>query len=301
MMTWEGEKFFPMVLESWDDIPQSVWSNIIDNGFKFCREQTNISTDEEEVITHQLWFSEDALQFFIDWANDIKGIRHQLPEQVRGYISKLIGWAVRLTGIIRCLESFIDGSKVNQILETEDLQKGIRVAEFYMSHNIDVMQAIVNIGGSAKRTYTDQEIHLVKTLQEQKSNIDSGRLAIGFIWEKFNETCSPELKFKTSRAIGSLIRSCNLTVSGGKHDANGKRAVNCLEWNKNTDTFIETCLRCLQSLQEQAGDGFLDADIKSATSVKSVKNIDNRESMQTLETRCLQDETAVNTLDEVVI
>ena len=284
MMTWEGEKFFPMVLESWDEFNRDTWSNLIKNAFEFCREQTMISAEGDEVKTHQLWFSNDALHFLIDWANDIKGIKSQLPEQVRGFISKLIGWAARLTGIIKCFESFLEGTRVTQILEPEDLQKGIRLAEFYMAHNIDVIQAIVCSVYPAKEHYTDQEIHLARTLQKQKINVDNGRLAIGFIWEKFNENCPPELHFKTSRAMGGLIRSCNLNVSGGKHDANGKRAVNCLEWNKNTDTFIETCLQSLQSLQSYDGVSFQGADIKSATSAKSANSGDEKENMQTLQT-----------------
>jgi hypothetical protein len=153
-----------------------------------------------------------------------------------------------------------------------------------MAHNIDVIQAIVSSVYPSKGSYTDQEIHLAKTLQEQKSNIDSGRLAIGYLWEKFNESCSPELHLKNSRVMGSLIRSCNLTVSGGKHNANGKRAVICLEWDKNTDTYIETCLQCLQCLQKHEGQGFQVADVEKSMSAMSALNWDDNANLQTLQT-----------------
>ena len=123
---------------------------------------------------------------------------------------------------------------------------------------------------------------------EQKKNIDNGRLAIGFIWEKFNETCSPEIQYKSSRAIGSLIRACNLTVSGGKHDANGKRAVICLEWDESTDAYVETCLQSLQSLRKIDGEGFRDADINKTKSAMSANSEDDKTSMQTMQTSKFQ-------------
>lgn len=274
MMTWEGEKFFPMVLEPWDENNQKVWSLLIKNALSFCHEREESLRDGEELKSHRLYFSDDALHFFIDWANDIRSIKSQFPEQTRGFISKLIGWAVRLTGIIRCFESFIKGTRINQILETEDLQKGIKLAEFYMSHNVDITKAIVSSAFPAKSNFTEQEIHLADVLQGLKNQIDSGRLAIGFIWEKYNESCSPEIQFKTARAMGALLRSCKLTVSGGKHDANGKRAVNCLEWDKLTESFIETCLQEKQSLQNHDHKEFQDADIMSARPTMSANILD---------------------------
>ncbi len=298
MMTYEGDKFFPMTLESWDDSNRSTWENLIQNALSFCKAHTDVTIDgDEEVLTHSLWLSEATLEVFVDWANDLKGLLPKLPEQVRGYIPKLIGWAARLTGIIKCLESFLAGTKVPQVIDPDDLKKGIRLAEFYMGHNVDVIQAIVTSACPAKETFTDQEIHLARTLQDIKGDVDNGRLAIGFIWEKFNESCPPELQYKSSRAMGSLIRSCGLTVSGGKHDANGKRAVNCLEWDKTTDLYIETCLQSLQSLQTQEGQGFPNADINKSKSAMSANNTDIAENMQTLQTlemQSLQAKTTVN-------
>ena len=289
MMTHEGEKFFPMVTESWDDFNRAEWEGLIQNALQFCQEHTGVTIDgDEEVLTHSLKFSENTLEVFIEWGNDLKSITSKLPEPVRGFVPKLVGWAARLTGIIKCLESFLAGAKVPQIIEPSDLQKGIRLAEFYMGHNVDVIHAITSCVAPVKDIYTDQEIHLAQTLQALKSDVDNGRLAIGFIQEKFNDSCQPEMQYKSPRAMGGLIRSCNLTVSGGKHDANGKRAVNCLEWDKTTDLYIENCLQSLQSLQAQEGQGISNADINKSKSAKSAKNSDIAEDVQTLQTLKIQ-------------
>ena len=148
-----------------------------------------------------------------------------------------------------------------------------------------------------KKEYTDQEIHLAKTLQELKPDVDNGRLAVGFIWEQFNKECSSEIKIKNSRSMGSLIRSCSLEICGGKHDSNGKRAVNCLQWNKKIESFIQTCLQSLQSLHNEAGQGLQNADIEKPMSAMSARKNETDESMQTLQTlknQCLQNKTTVN-------
>jgi hypothetical protein len=297
MMTYEQEQFFPITLESWDTENQEVWSGIIKNALKFCHAQAPDLDSVEEIKPHRLWLSEDAQQVLVDWANDLKGDKHNFPVAIRGYISKLIGWVIRLSGIIRCLESFMEGVEVKQIIDDTDLKKGIKIAEFYMGHNIDVMISLKDCGYKSDKTYSEQEVCLAKTLQELTAEIDNGRLAIGFIYEKFNENCLPETKLRSSKAMGSLIRSCGLSVTGGKHNANGKRAVLCLEWDEKTKKYIEACLQCLQSLQSHESQGFQDADIINPMSAMSAINWDNNEKMQTLQTsenQCLQTETAVN-------
>ena len=100
--------------------------------------------------------------------------------------------------------------------------------------------------------------------------------------------------------MGALIRSCGLTVSHNKHNANGKRAVRCMEWDQKTDFFIKQCLQCLQRLQCLPGleqKGFQCADIEipmSAMSAKDEKKVQKVQTLQTYENQCLQVETPAN-------
>lgn len=242
LMTWEGDKFYPMTMESWDDSNRAVWDNLIHNALSFCQAHTGVTIDgDEEVLTHSLWLSEATLEMFVDWSNELKGITSRLPEQVRGYIPKLIGWAVRLTGIIKCLESFLAGTKVPQVIAPDDLKKGIRLAEFYMGHNVDVIQAIVTSVGPVKETYTEQELHLARTLQSIKGDVDNGKLAISYILEKYTATATDDIKFKgkNSNPFRGFIESCGLTVPDKKATANGYKNYKCLVWDDKTDKYLE--------------------------------------------------------------
>lgn len=241
-MTWEGDKFYPMTIESWDDSNRAVWDSVIKNALSFCQAHTGVTIDgDEEVLTHSLWLSEATMEMFVDWSNELKGILPKLPEQVRGYIPKLIGWAVRLTGIIKCMESFLAGTKVPQVIAPDDLQKGIRLAEFYMGHNVDVIQAIVTSVGPAKETFTDQEIHLARTLQDIKGDVDNGKLAIPYILGAYNETATNDIKFnaKNTNPFRNFVESCGLTVPNKKANANGYRNYRYLLWDAKTEKYLE--------------------------------------------------------------
>ncbi|WP_287037855.1 DUF3987 domain-containing protein [Desulfobacter sp.] len=242
MKTWEGEKFFPMTTESWDESNRETWDNIIKNALSFCRAHTSITDDgENQVDTHSLWFTEETMNLFIDWANDVKGMIPKFPVQVRGYIPKLVGWAVRLTGILKCMNAFITDTKVRKVIEPEDLQRGIRLAEFYMGHNIDVLNFIVNSDAPVKEVFTEQEAHLALTLQGLKNQVDNGRLAIPFILKKYNETASSDLKFqgKNSNPFRNFLESCGLNVPEKKSTANGYKNYKCLLWDKQADIYLE--------------------------------------------------------------
>jgi hypothetical protein len=81
---------------------------------------------------------------------------------------------------------------------------------------------------------------LASTLRILRNDLDSGRLAVGYIYTKFNEQCDPAQKLKSEKAMGALLRKHGLTISPGQHDANGRRGVCCLSWDKKTEEFVQT-------------------------------------------------------------
>jgi hypothetical protein len=54
-------------------------------------------------------------------------------------------------------------------------------------------------------------------------------------------------KIGKPRGMGAVLRAMNLTISAGKHDANGHRGAKCLVWDSITETFIEKCLHRQQN------------------------------------------------------
>ncbi len=90
-------------------------------------------------------------------------------------------------------------------------------------------------------------IHLASVLQFLCPEVDNGRLAVGFIHERFNACAPVESRIKTPRALGNLLRNCGLTLSPDKHRANGRAAVRCLMWDRHVDELLAKTLnaQCL--------------------------------------------------------
>ena len=89
---------------------------------------------------------------------------------------------------------------------------------------------------------------MARTLVSLRDSLDAGRLAVGFICEKYNEICKPTEKLSSAKAMGSLLRELKLTVTVNKHDANGRRGVHCLIWDAMTESFLQDNADMLEGL-----------------------------------------------------
>ena len=102
-----------------------------------------------------------------------------------------------------------------------------------------------------------------------RPHLEDGRLAIGFIHKQYNLIAPKTQRIGKPQGMGAVLRAVKLTISPGKHDANGHRAAKCLEWDKNTETFIEQCLQCLQRQKSQEWQRIEDADVEEPMSASS--------------------------------
>lgn len=137
------------------------------------------------------------------------------------------------------MNHFATGSFPGLILEREAMQKGIDAVAFYAGHIVDTAQALCSNKQITPFEITEQVKCLAKTLEGLKDEVDSGRLAVGYIQELFNDGLEPEDKIKTPHAMGALLRKCGLTIPDGHFRANKKAKVKCLLWDKKTDSFLK--------------------------------------------------------------
>ena len=139
------------------------------------------------------------------------------------------------------MNKFIKNSHPDEILSIEDINKGINVAEFYMGHAVNAVKMLCL--GQTLNTFeiTEQTKRLSNVLFSLKKDLDCGRLAIGFICDKYNTDIPPEEKL-SPRTMGAMLRNINLTIPTTRHRANGKVGAFCLLWDKKTDEFINKCM-----------------------------------------------------------
>jgi hypothetical protein len=248
--TYEGSGFHPLTGESWSEENRAVWESTLMRAKRYADARHGAG---ESLI---LILSEDARVAFFRWRNDLVMLSSDLPKVSRGFVPKMVGYALRLAGALYLMECFAEGVEPGRILGLSEMDKGIRLAEFYLGHAIRAVEIISQTEVSEPFEVTEQVVHLAQTLAGLKGDLDNGRLAVGFILERFNEGLKRDFKISNSRLMGSLLRKCGLTITGGRYRANGKTGVYCLIWDQKTDSFIETCPSCPSCPQNSHGSGF---------------------------------------------
>ena len=286
--TYEGSAFYPLTKESWSDDNRRAWEYLIRDALSWADSQKE---------PQSLFLSEGAQNVFFRWRNDLFQMKNELPAQVQGFIPKLVGYALRFAGIFYLMHRFCQDQETGPVISRDYIEKGIRASEFYLGHIICAMEALAG-DAPIPLELTEQIVHLARTLEGLRPEVDSGRLAVGYIQEKFNKSCKPEQRIRTARGMGALIRHCKLTIPGGTFNANGKESVKCLQWDEKTNSFLETCLQSLQSLQSESYQGLQGGDIKKrdVSNVSRQNTYDSQvETLETLKNQCLQAKTRAST------
>lgn len=266
--TYEGEAFYPLTAEAWLDDSREAWENLLRAAMRWSNRQ------QEAKERKALCLSEDAQQAFLDWRNELMQIREDLPAPVRGFIPKLVGYALRFAGVLYLMDVFSRDQEPGSILQVDDIQKGIKVSEFYLGHILAAMEALTSEDIPEVFEVTDQVIRLAKTLEAMKPDLDNGMLAIGFIQERFNKTCDKGLKIRSPHLMGSVLRKCGLSITGGRYQANGRVGVYCLIWDQKTNSFIESCSISPRSPQMREYSGSPELDNSKQKSKKSIDRSD---------------------------
>jgi hypothetical protein len=134
----------------------------------------------------------------------------------------------------------------------DDLVKGIDAVMFYLGHIIDATRALSNQNDITPVEIKDQAKHLARTLESLRDEVDSGRLAVGHIQNQYNSELPTEKKIKTPRAMGTLLRQCDLTIPPKRFRIKNKSGLSCLIWNEKTENFLKKQHQCQHSQQRTA-------------------------------------------------
>lgn len=287
LCTFVKQEHIPRTKEVWSAENREAWETLLKRAMRWADEQTL----SDGVKTQKVNFPEEVQDRFLEWVNRMDLVKLQLPAQLRGFIPKMVGYSVRLAGAIHCMHRFSENLPPADAMTTEEMERGILMAEFYMGHLVDAMHALVSDESAVLVPMGEEEKarHLAECLEGLRAKLDSGRLAVGFVWESYNRGCKPEIRLNTEKAMGSLLRACGITVKTGMN-ANGRRGVSCLIWGEETEKFLETHKQSPPSPQCPPGQdyqGSCPADVenpKSAMSAGDSGEEDEKRTWRTLET-----------------
>ena len=94
---YEGSGYYPLTTETWAEENREAWESTLDRGMKWADQQES---------SRNLIFDEEAIQYLIDWRNDLVQLTDDFPEAVRGFIPKIVGYALRFTGVLYLMDVF---------------------------------------------------------------------------------------------------------------------------------------------------------------------------------------------------
>ena len=117
--TYEGTQFHEITKESWSQENRGAWEGMLKNAIAWG-DSWSSSVDWQPNI---LSLDDEARDLFINWGNDLNGSKSELPEIVKGFIPKIIGYALRLTGAIYCMDKFSMGEAPGTILNKTDVER----------------------------------------------------------------------------------------------------------------------------------------------------------------------------------
>jgi hypothetical protein len=277
LLTSEGTQFYELTNESWCQEARTDWERLLDRSILWADTLAKVGR------SHSMILDSNAQQRFLDWRNDRESLMGDLPAPFRGFLPKAYSYALRLAGVIHCLHRFDTGKEPDSILSIVDIEHGIRAVEFYLAQTVDAFKMLEDEKHAPEVVDKRVDI-LAMVLESLRSHVDTGRLAVGYFHEKFNERLPDEQRLKTPRACGSLVRSLGLTVSEGKHAANGRSGSRCIVWDEKTDSFIKSRLERLERLKSLSEQESTDRDIKDPTSRMSRSDESDRDVAEMIET-----------------
>jgi len=286
--TYGGDGFYPLTPEAWSDKNRDVWEDLLRSAMRWA------DARQEAGENKTLCLNEEAQALFLDWRNDLTQAQGDLPPLVRGFVPKLVGYALRFAGVLYLMGLFNRGEEPGVILGVKEIRKGIRIVEFYLGHIIKATQALTSDEAPEVMEMTPQVAHLAKTLEALKPDLDNGLLAVGYIQERFDATCDRSLRVRTPHRMGALLRKCGLTIPAGRYHCNGRHGVRCLKWDEKIKMLMK---RCPQSPHSEKNQGVILEDIEESKSSQVLKSSQQGENVRTL--RTLKDQSPQGQVTEI--
>jgi len=256
---FEGDQFHLLTDESWSEGNRHVWENILTRAMQWA----DAYSQQDEWEPLRLCFDDTARSFFIDWINSVSSYQREMPEPLRGFFPKLKTYVVRLAGLFHCMAAFDTGIPPDKYLSEQDVVLGVKCALFYMGHIVEALRHLLGAAAPASVQITEEGKHICGVLRKISAQQDNGRLAIGFITDRYNEL-HPERQIK-ARGMGAMLRALGLTIPVTRHNANGRQGAYCLEWDEKTDKLLNQSpdVQEVQQLNKDGGGMHLNVEMPS--------------------------------------
>jgi len=122
---------------SWHEYYKQTWEDILNRALSWSK-----SVDD----THRIHLTQEAQDLFYRWRNQLHSQRMALPKEVRGFLPKTYGYALRLAAVIECLHCFHKDESPRTMLDAQGIQRGIDTAMYYLGQAVDAVRLLAGGG-----------------------------------------------------------------------------------------------------------------------------------------------------------
>ncbi len=154
LFTYDPATHYPLTLESWDSAYREAWENTLKNAMQWA--------DSAEQ-PHTIRLDGEAQDLFLKWRNDLDRQKRNLPQEIRGFLPKTYGHALRLAGALDLIYQFNTGDTPRQLLDAEGMERGIKAAMFYLGQAVDIIRLIMG----EELTAAPIKTRILEALQER--------------------------------------------------------------------------------------------------------------------------------------
>jgi len=249
--TFEADQTYRLNAESWDDGNRQIWEQTL----KFALQWSDEIIKSDNWKARELLLDQQSQEYFFNWRNELYNQKPYFPSQLKGFIPKITSYALRLSGILHCMGQFASARVPETILTPADMQKGIDTAMFYLGHIVDATYALCSRSEFEPDEMSDKLRQLARTLENLRSEVHSGRLAVGRIQEEYNSELPQEQRIKTARSMGNLLRELGLNIPAKRFRVKDKSGLSCLVWDEKTENFLKRSQHRQHSQQRTADPG----------------------------------------------
>ncbi|MEW6078579.1 MAG: DUF3987 domain-containing protein [Thermodesulfobacteriota bacterium] len=136
LFTYAPSDHHTLTPETWADADQQVWEDVLKRAFAWV--------DGQELL-HRIHLNEEGQSLFLTWRNDLDRQKFDLPPEIRGFLPKAYGTALRLAAAIDLIHCFHKDQSPRKQMGEEGVQRGIDAAMFYLGQAVDATRLILGV------------------------------------------------------------------------------------------------------------------------------------------------------------
>lgn len=239
------------------DNDTKYWKDILE----WCYGLQDFYGGREYLQSVTIPFSDKALDVFEKFFNEYEQTAPFLSHKSQVFIPKLITYCLRLTGVLHTLRSYPCRNKFSERIPPETVTDAVKLVKYFAGQMVKSLE----LYKKQEKPLNEYQERLINVLWELRHEVANGKLLLGKIVSKFNQSL-PELLQHTPHKIKSI-----LTADFGLETKRGTGNLSSLIWEsvKIKELFQKTNLTNLTNLTDLIEKR--ESDSRKVTEVNLVK------------------------------